>query len=195
MRTANTMMTDNGGGVVPPPSKPYLTPDFVQFCQYYGYTYEKGKAVYYDFETDNSSTILFGISGRAACGYSANASVYLAFDIRGNCALFLGGGLGGGLPSASASVFGGVVSCPDANWLSGLTISTGGTIGKKYGIGGDYIIVVDDVHNTTYHGGTAAIKTIVNIPVPAEMHCDTSYSIMVVGFNIYDNVIRSDIFR
>lgn len=47
-RMVNTMMTDSGGGVVPPPSKPYLTPDFVEYCQYHHYTFKEGYYAYYD---------------------------------------------------------------------------------------------------------------------------------------------------
>ena len=181
----NTMMTDSGGGFIPLAIAPHFTPDYVQYCQAHGRTLKEAKKEYYDFESNEGTTFIFGFSGRAACGYSANGSAYIAIDTHGNVALYLSGGLGGGLPSASASFFAGVVRCPNAKWMNGLTIATGGSIGEGFGISGDYIIVIDNDRNNTYRGVTTSFGAIAGIPTPAETHCDTSYSFMVFSFNIF----------
>ena len=131
-------------------------------------------------------SLLFGISGRAACGVSGNLSTYLSADFKGNVALYVSYGLGGGFPSASASVYGGFISTPDARYLGGLGLATGGSIGEVFGVGGDYVIAIDDERNTTYHGATVGVKTIIEVPVPVEMHCDGSNSNMIYSFNIFD---------
>ena len=137
-------------------------------------------------KTLSNVTVVGGLSGRAACGVSVNGSVYVAADIKGNFALYVSYGSGGGFPSASASVYGGFISSPDARYLGGLGFATGGSIGEVLGVGGDYIIAIDDEHNTTYHGATVGVKTIIEVPVPVEMHCDVSNSNMIYSFNIFD---------
>ena len=192
-RFVNTMMTDSGGGFIPAPCSANYTPDFVQYCQYHGYSFTEGYSRYYEGKRDDGKTFLLGFSLRGAFGISGNISIMLAFDTQGNIALYAGGGLGGGFPSASASFFGGYVSCPDATRLKGLTIATGGSAGEVFGLGGDYIVVIDNERNTTYHGVTKSFKTVWNYPLPVEWRCDTSYSFMVIGINIFNNVIRSDL--
>ena len=41
------MIADTGGSFIPLASHPYITPDFVQFCQYHGYSYNEGYDYYY----------------------------------------------------------------------------------------------------------------------------------------------------
>ena len=41
------MIADTGGSFIPLASHPYITPDFVQFCQYHGYSFNEGYDYYY----------------------------------------------------------------------------------------------------------------------------------------------------
>ena len=46
----NTMMTDSGGGFIPAPCSAYYSPDYVQYCQYYGYSLKETYIQYFNPE-------------------------------------------------------------------------------------------------------------------------------------------------
>ena len=91
-----------------------------------------------------------------------NAQVGLSIDTKGNIAVqsSAGGGVTGGSPSASISVYHSVTNAPSIDKLEGPGYQIGGSIGAPvYGVplvaGFDFNILPDDVLNTAYVGLTA----------------------------------------
>ena len=97
-----------------------------------------------------------------------NAQVGLSIDTKGNIAVqsSAGGGVTGGSPSASISVYHSVTNAPSIDKLEGPGYQIGGSIGAPvYGVplvaGFDFNILPDDVLNTAYVGltGTFGLGT------------------------------------
>lgn len=137
-------------------------------------------------DQETGFTVIAGGTLRAAMGVSVSVSVYCAFDMHGNLALYVSPGIGGGFPSASLGAFFGAISAPDANNIDGMGFTIGGSLCEGVKGGGDYIMAVDKKNQRTYHGGTIALGGGASVPVPAELHAEATYGFNIFSINILE---------
>ena len=119
-------------------------------------------------------TARVGVFAQAQCIVSVNLNIGIAVGYSQESGLtvgVVGGGLGGlGTPSASVGVFGEGTGAAQVSDLAGGSVQMGGSAGEGIGIGGDYIVGLNDDWSTSYQGGEVNLGLAGNAPLPVEFH-------------------------
>ena len=133
---------------------------------------------------DKEGTFAYGITGLAAFGASATASVAVVWDKKGNTGIMLTTGAGGGTPSASFGALYSFTNAPTIDKLNGVSSQYGGSASYYVSIGGEFTMFEDSSTNKIYTGGTLTVG--MGTPTVAEAHSDLTNSWVICQNNIYD---------
>ncbi len=199
------MMTDSGGGFIPATCSANYTPDFVQYCQDYGYTLSDGYQGYYEYSVEScvksAKNVLSKIGGTVSLGFSFsgtfgiwdyNFQIGISIDLKGNIALqkTIVTGITTTDPYATAGGFAMITNAPSVNDLVGLGYQFGGSVSipspaLTASIGGE-LNVLDN--NNKYYYGVTGLLGITTPGKIVEGHAEWGDTSTIISINIFDSI-------
>ncbi len=139
--------------------------------------------------TKKNITATIGLTGSAAFGGGASASIGLTEDTKGNIGLSLTVNGGGGFPNLGGGGFVSVNNTPTIYEQSGFGTVVGASGGPwVVAIGGEYNMLINQEEDRVYHGATIS-ATVGLYPTIVEVHGEVGYT-WVWGVNMYDIAIN-----
>ena len=125
-----------------------------------------------EYILNNSHTNEVGISVSGAFGLRASGSIGIAADGYGNIGVVLSGSplLGGGTPTASASLYSTTTNAPTIDFLSGKSTQVGGSVGV---VGVDVVGFFNPEMEKAYYGVSTSLGVSLG---PVEMHGSVEFS-------------------
>ena len=204
----NTMVTDSGGGFIPAPCSAYYSPDYVQYCQYYGYSLKETYIQYFNSSVEACAKDAFitvkntlsSWDGTCSAGFSFagtfgmwnyNYQIGISIDFKGNFALqhTIATGTTTSNPYGSACFFVMITDAPSVNLLNGPGYQFGGSVSipspaLTASMGGEFNII--DAGSKYYYGATGLFGITTPGEGIGELHAEWGNTNTILSINIFD---------